>query len=99
VTVLFSGWKLFFLRNEISTLDKLAKERAHINIGGFCLYNRDLTRFMASDVSRWLDDRTWTDGANRDAWQEGSKKKKVFGTYNNLAALNVSRPVKQKDNI
>jgi hypothetical protein len=40
---------------------------------------------MASDIPRWLDDRTRTDSANRDAWQEGSEEKKVFGTNNDLA--------------
>ena len=42
---------------------------------------------MASNISRWLDDRTRTDGANSDAWQEGSEEKKVFGTNNDLSKM------------
>jgi len=70
-----------------SVPDKPAKFYTHINIGSFCFDNRDLTRFMAGDISRWLDYRTRTEGTNSDAWQEGSEEKKVFRANNDLAEM------------
>jgi len=56
----------------------------HIDVGGFGLDYRDLTRFVTGNIPCRLDDRSWVKSSDSYAWKEWGEQEEVLWANDNL---------------